>query len=56
MTMRGTVADWERWTGMAFPESGEYVVPFATRTVTIDLASDTGTYFDENVWVIHDLS
>jgi hypothetical protein len=56
MTMRGTVADWERWTGLTFPGSGEYVVPFATRPVTIDLASDTGTYFDENVWIVHDLS
>jgi hypothetical protein len=56
MTMRGSVADWERWTGMAFPESGEYVVPFATRPVSIDREADVGTYLDENVWVVHDLS
>jgi hypothetical protein len=56
MTMRGTVADWERWTGLAFPESGEYVVPFATRTVSIDREADAGTYHDENVWIVHHLS
>jgi hypothetical protein len=26
-TMTGTVAEWERWTGMAFPESGDYAIP-----------------------------
>jgi GNAT superfamily N-acetyltransferase len=56
MTMRGSVADWERWTGMAFPETGAYVVPFATRPVAIDREADTGTYHDENVWVVHDLA
>jgi hypothetical protein len=55
MTMRGSVAEWEQWTGMAFPESGEYVVPFATRPVSIDREADVGAYLDENIWVIHDL-
>jgi GNAT superfamily N-acetyltransferase len=55
MTMRGSIAEWEQWTGMAFPESGEYVIPFATRPLSIDRAADVGTYFDENVWVVHDL-
>jgi hypothetical protein len=54
MTIRGTVADWEAWTGMAFPESGAYVVPLATRPVEIDRAADIGTYLDENVWIVHD--
>jgi len=26
-TMTGTVAQWEKWTGLALPESGEYVIP-----------------------------
>lgn len=56
MTMTGSVADWERWTGMAFPESGEYVVPRAAATVRIDRAADRGTYHDPNVWVVHDLA
>jgi GNAT superfamily N-acetyltransferase len=55
MTITGTVADWERWTSMAFPESGRYVVPFATHPVEIDLEAGCGVYHDANVWMVHDL-
>jgi hypothetical protein len=55
MTLRGSVAEWEAWTGMAFPETGRYVVPFAIDTVTIDRESDVGVYHDPNVWIVHDL-
>ena len=56
MTTTGSVADWERWTGLAFPESGAYVVPFATNPVVVDRAADRVTYHDANVWVVHDLA
>jgi GNAT superfamily N-acetyltransferase len=56
MTMIGTVAEWESWTGLVFPESGAYVVPFATGPVLVDLEADRGVYHDANVWVIHDLA
>lgn len=56
MTIRGSVADWERWTGLSFPDSGPYVVPTATSPVTIDRDLDEGLYFDENVWIVHDLA
>ena len=55
MTITGTVAEWERWTGMTFPDSGEYVVPFATNPITIDREADLGTYNDANVWMVHRL-
>ena len=55
MTMPGSVADWESWTGLSFPESGTYVVPFATQPILIDRERDTGVYHDQNVWVVHDL-
>jgi hypothetical protein len=55
MRIRGSVADWERWTGLTFPDSGPYIVPTATSPVTIDLEHDEGVYFDQNVWVVHDL-
>jgi hypothetical protein len=35
----GTVAEWEEWTGMRFPDSGAYVVPGALVPVDIDRAS-----------------
>jgi hypothetical protein len=56
MTMRGTVAEWESWTGLTFPESGRYAVPFATQPIDIDRDRDEGVYHDQNVWVVHDLT
>ncbi|MGA5124908.1 hypothetical protein ACPCAG_16585 [Streptomyces pseudogriseolus] len=29
--MTGTVAEWERWTGLAFPETGDYMIPRGPR-------------------------
>jgi hypothetical protein len=55
MTIRGSIADWESWTGLVFPESGRYVVAGGTSPVSIDLDRDEGVYFDENVWMVHDL-
>ena len=49
----GTVAEWEEWTGMSFPESGEYVVPGALQPITIDRERNTGRYEDPNVWMRH---
>jgi hypothetical protein len=56
MTLRGTVGDWETWTGLTFPESGPYIVPFATQPIAIDRDRDEGVYHDQNVWVVHDLA
>jgi hypothetical protein len=55
MTIRGSVADWESWTGLRFPESGDYVVEGATQPVRIDRERDEGVYFDQNVWMVHAL-
>ena len=49
----GTVAQWEEWTGLAFPESGEYVVLGAMQPVRIDRDKDEGRYADPNVWMRH---
>jgi GNAT superfamily N-acetyltransferase len=53
MVITGTVQEWEKWTGMRFPDSGPYVVPEALQPVTIDLESDCGRYEDPNVWMRH---
>ena len=53
LVVTGTVADWEQWTGMAFPESGLYVVPGALQPVEIDREQDLGRYEDPNVWMCH---
>jgi hypothetical protein len=55
MVIRGTVAEWEEWTGMRFPDSGSYVVPGALVPVEIDRDRDQGRYVEPNVWVRHRL-
>lgn len=56
MTIRGSLADWASWTGLSFPDSGPYVVTGGTSPVAIDMERDEGVYFDQNVWVVHDLA
>jgi hypothetical protein len=55
MRIPGTVAEWEEWAGMAFPESGHYVVPRALVPVEIDRERDEGLYVEPNVWMRHPL-
>lgn len=55
MRIPGSVADWESWTGMQFPESGDYVVPGALVPVQIDRQRDLGLYVEPNVWMRHRL-
>jgi GNAT superfamily N-acetyltransferase len=53
MRITGTVAEWESWTRMPFPDSGDYVFPAGLTTVHIDRDTDAGEYWEPNVWVIH---
>lgn len=55
MRIPGTVAEWEEWAGMSFPETGSYVVPGALVTVAIDRERDEGLYVEPNVWMLHSL-
>ncbi|GAA3506399.1 hypothetical protein GCM10019016_135140 [Streptomyces prasinosporus] len=52
-TMTGTVAEWERWTGMVFPESGDYVIPDGLGLLRISRSDDRGVYREPNVWMRH---
>ena len=38
---------------MRFPETGDYVFPAGLATVHIDRDTDTGEYWEPNVWIIH---
>ena len=53
MVIPGTVAEWEEWTDMIFPESRPYVVPGALVPVEFDLECDRGVYVEPNVWMLH---
>ena len=53
LRITGTVADWEEWTGIAFPESGTYWFPRGLAPLTIDHEADRGSYWEPNVWMQH---
>jgi GNAT superfamily N-acetyltransferase len=55
MTFEGSVGEWEEWTGLVFPESGEYVLEGALCPIEIDRERDVGRYVEPNVWMRHSL-
>lgn len=52
-TVRGTRPDWEKWTGLKFPQSGQYVIPGALNPIQIDAEIEAGIYIEPNVWMVH---
>ena len=55
MTITGTIAEWESWTGMRFPTTGSYEVPGALAPVEVEADADLVSYVEPNLWVVHDL-
>jgi GNAT superfamily N-acetyltransferase len=55
MDIRGSIHDWENWTGMKFSETGKYNIPGALESVEFDIKKDVGIYIELNVWVEHKL-
>jgi len=53
MNISGSVSDWEKWTGLKFPGSGNYVIDKALIPVNIDKEKNIGKYIEPNVWIIH---
>ncbi len=51
--MTGTVEQWTGWTGLPFPETGDYVIPDGLATLRIDRDADLGRYVEPGVWVQH---
>jgi hypothetical protein len=56
LRITGTVAEWEAWTGMAFPDDGAYVFPAGLATVQIERGANLGSYWEPNVWIVHALA
>ncbi|HJS19223.1 MAG TPA: hypothetical protein VJ785_10770 [Anaerolineales bacterium] len=53
MTIRGTRAEWEEWTGLRFPQSGPYVILGALNPIEMNVENDEGIYIEPNVWMVH---
>jgi hypothetical protein len=52
-TMTGTVAEWEEWSGLALPSTGDYVIPQGLSVLHIDREADLGSYVEPNIWIRH---
>jgi hypothetical protein len=53
LRISGTIAEWEEWTSMSFPESGSYWFPGRLTTLEVDHEADRGSYWEPNVWMQH---
>ncbi len=51
LVIEGSVADWEAWTGIRFPASGEYVIPGGQVPLVVDRENDRGHYAEAHVWI-----
>jgi hypothetical protein len=47
------VSDWEAWTGMMFPEDGEYVFPAGPAPLHVERG--VGSYWEPNIWMRHEV-
>ncbi len=56
MTIAGTLAEWRKWTGLAFDRSGAALVPGALVPIHVSLEQDHAVYVEPNLWVRHELS
>lgn len=45
-----SIDSWEAWTGMAFPETGSYVISGAHTPLEVDREKDTGRYSEAHIW------
>jgi hypothetical protein len=55
LRVTGTVAEWEEWTGLVFPETAEYIIPRGQVVLKIDRDADTGVYIEPDIWLRHPL-
>jgi GNAT superfamily N-acetyltransferase len=53
MTIDGTVAEWEEWTEMQFPDDGDHIVPGMLAPLSI--RDGSGRHVEPNVWLRHRL-
>lgn len=53
MAMRASAVEWEEWTGMSFPDDGEYVFPGCLATLVVQ--DGVGAHVEPNVWILHRL-
>jgi hypothetical protein len=53
LLITGSVSEWESWTGLPLPASGDYVFPEGLAPLIVDVDADRCTYWEPNVWMVH---
>ena len=53
MAVAGTLAEWRRWTGLPFDQSGDAIVPGALVPVHVACEQNHAVYVEPNVWIHH---
>jgi hypothetical protein len=54
LQIEAPISDWSLWTNLVFPEDGEYVFPQGLAPLKVK--DGVGSYWEPNVWMLHDLS
>lgn len=52
MSISAPVADWEEWTGVAYPADGDHILPGGLAPLVV--RDGIGTHVEPNVWVVHE--
>ncbi|HEX2974181.1 MAG TPA: GNAT family N-acetyltransferase [Tepidisphaeraceae bacterium] len=55
MIVMGSVSEWESWTGLTLPDSGQYTIPGALVPIQVDRENDWVCYEEPNYWMKHPL-
>lgn len=55
VTIKSSINDWTAWTGLKFPETGEYVFKDVLVTLNINIEDNYGIYVEPNIWLKHSL-
>ncbi|MDR6224123.1 GNAT family N-acetyltransferase [Desmospora profundinema] len=55
MISKAPVKQWEEWTDLKFPQSGNYTLPGALQPVEARIEEDVILYEDPNVWMRHSI-
>lgn len=55
MTIPGTIAQWQDWTGLRFPVSGYYAFEGGLAPLEVDIERDRAVYVEPNLWMQHKL-
>jgi len=53
MVIEGSITDWEKWSGMKFEKTGNYILEGALHEILMDLAASKSIYYEANIWLYY---